>query len=135
MSLVPVSARSALLQGQIDVTDGTLTAGLFVGYTYSAAHEFLDDAGTPVSSVLVDAVSVVDGEVFGTCDVFASPGTGDPVDAVWFYMDTGVAGTSRLVALVDRYGDLRPLSIPRTGSAITLPPWRDDRMFALGTPG
>lgn len=138
MSVIPVSARTALLSGQIDVTDGTLSAVLVGdGYTFSAAHDTLSDvpSGNRTAIALVDDVTVDAGEVYGTI-LFTSVPAGPDCIAVWFFADTGDTSTSRLLAYEDRYADFRPIAsdpIVPNGGNIALA-WPSNRLFGIGTP-
>ena len=135
---MPVSARTALLTGQIDVTDGTLSAVLLdEGYVVDGAHDMLDDVagGYRIATALVSGVSVVDGEVYGSV-TFTAVAAGPTCTGLWFFMDTGTAATSRLVAYTDQYGDHRPISsdpIVPNGANVVLT-WPANRLFGLGSP-
>lgn len=71
---------------------------------YNAADEFLADvtlAGIIATSGNLTGKAVSDAGVFD-CDDFQIAGvSGDTVEAGILYIDTGVAGTSRLVAFLD----------------------------------
>jgi hypothetical protein len=72
-------------------------------YTYSAAHDFLDDVpsgarvGTPQT---LGSKTYVNG-VFDAADITLPAVTGDPSEAILGYIDTGTESTSRLVFLFD----------------------------------
>src|SRR5512141_1404501 len=70
-------------------------------YTYSAAHQFKSSLsgiiGTPVA---IGTVSFTNGVLDGG-DVTFTAVTGAHVEALVFYIDTGNAATSRLVAYID----------------------------------
>lgn len=98
--------KEALLDdlANIDVNDGTLKAALIdtADYTYSGAHDFWDDAsagvvGTPQT---IANTTVTNGLLDGD-DVTFTAVTGDSVEAIILYLDTGSAATSRLVAYID----------------------------------
>ncbi len=68
-------------------------------YTYSAAHDFLDDvaaASRVATSAALGTKTVTDG-VFDAADTTFTAATGDQSEALIGYIDTGVEGTSRLV--------------------------------------
>ncbi len=117
----------------VSPTSAPLKAALLAGYTWSAAHDFLDDVsasivGTPVA---VTGGSVAAG-VFDAADtVFASVAEGSTVSAVVLYMDTGTPATSPLVALVDT-GTGGALAIETSGGNITIK-WDSgaNKIFAL----
>lgn len=72
-------------------------------YTYSTAHDFLDDvAGAAIVATTSNLASktITDG-VFDSADPSFSSVTGDISEAVILYIDTGTAATSRLVAYFD----------------------------------
>lgn len=75
-------------------------------YTYSAAHEFLSDvpggarvstSGNLAGKALSSTTAVLDADDF----VLASVTAGPPAENMIFYHDTGVEGTSRLIAFFD----------------------------------
>lgn len=72
-------------------------------YTYSDAHEFLSDLGSSViaSSGNLSGKAVSDGAAFQCANGRVDAATGTSVEAVAVYIDTGVPGTSRLVAFLD----------------------------------
>lgn len=98
--------KEALLTGStnISLTSGTVKAALIdTGvYTYSAAHDFWDDAsagvvGTPQTI----ANKTVTNGLFDGDDVTYTSVTGSSVEALIIYIDTGTPSTSRLVAYID----------------------------------
>lgn len=97
--------KEALLDGGLDLDGGTVRVVLvdLAAYTYSAAHDFLNDVpseariGAPQE---LQSKTFVDG-VFDAANVSVPAVTGPTVEAVLFYLDTGTAGTSRLIALYD----------------------------------
>jgi len=72
-------------------------------YTYSAAHDFLDDvSGTAIVATSGNlANKTFTSGVFDADDITFSSVSGDQSEALIIYIDTGVAGTSRLVAYID----------------------------------
>jgi len=71
-------------------------------YTYSAAHDYWDDAsagvvGTPTA---IGSPTTTSGTLDGA-DVTFSAVTGDPSEAVIVFLDTGTASTSPLVCYID----------------------------------
>lgn len=99
--------KEALLTGStnISLTSGTVKAVLvdLADYTYSAAHDFLDDVpsgarvGTPQT---IGSVTVTAG-LFDGADITFPSVTGDQAEAIVIYIDTGSEATSRLVAFLD----------------------------------
>lgn len=111
MDLRAVSIRALLLD---ETSDGD--------YTYSDAHEFLSDvpagarvkATNPLSGKTVNLTTAV----FDSDDPTAEAVTGEDIARVILYIDTGVAGTSRLLM----YQDTGVTTVPFTpdGSDIRL---------------
>lgn len=98
-------AREAFLNGDIDWTADTIKAVLVDtgSYTYSTAHDFLDDvpsgARVATSSALASKTST-DG-VADAADLVLAAVTGSTVEALVLFVDTGVEATSRLIAYID----------------------------------
>lgn len=97
-------AKEAMLQGQVDLAAGTLKAALIDtnDYTYSAAHDFWDDAvaglvGTPQT---IGSKTFTNGVLDGA-DVTFTAVTGDPCEAIIIFLDTGTPSTSRLILYLD----------------------------------
>lgn len=97
-------------------------------YTYSNLHEFLSDVtgivGTPQ---IIGTKTYVDG-VFAGGDVTFSAVTGNTVEALIIYIDTGVAGTSRLVDYIDTGVGSLPVT-PNGGDIDII--WNASGIFAL----
>lgn len=98
--------KEALLDAlsNVDLNDGTVKAALIdTGvYTYSAAHDFWDDAsagviGTPQTI----ANTTVTAGLFDGDDVVFTGVSGASVEAIILYIDTGTPSTSRLFAYID----------------------------------
>ena len=72
-------------------------------YTYSSSHEFLSDvpSGGRVATSSNLASKTYTNGVFDAADFTFSAVSGDQSEAIIIYIDTGVAGTSRLVAYID----------------------------------
>lgn len=72
-------------------------------YTYSAAHDFLDDvpAGARVAVSAALGTKTVTNGVFDSANFTWSAVTGDPSEAVILYVHTGVEATSRLIVFID----------------------------------
>jgi hypothetical protein len=97
-------------------------------YTYSAAHQFFSDlsgvVGTPQT---IGSATYVNG-VFDGADVTVPSVTGATVEALALYIDTGTAGTSRLVAFIDTGVTGLPFTPNGGNAAIT---WNASGIFAL----
>ena len=71
-------------------------------YTYSAAHEFLTSlTGVVGTAQTIGATKTYTNGVFDGADVTFTAVTGNSAEALVIYIDTGTAGTSRLVAYLD----------------------------------
>lgn len=97
--------KEAILQhtANSNLSAGTVKVALIdTGtYTYNSAHEFFSSVsgviGTPQT---LGSKTFVNG-LFDAADNTVPAVTGASVEALLLYIDTGVAGTSRLVAFID----------------------------------
>lgn len=97
--------KEALMNGSAntDMSGGTVKAVLVdTGtYTYAATHEFLTSlTGTVGTAVALTTKSFTDG-TFDSDNVTWTSVSGNTAEAVVLYIDTGVAGTSRLILYLD----------------------------------
>ena len=99
-------------------------------YTFSAAHDFLDDvaAGARVA-VSSDINTTVSGATVDGDDVTFTAVTGDECEALILYKHTGVEGTSRLICYLDSATNL---PVTPNGGDITVT-WDNgaDKIFSL----
>lgn len=96
--------KEALIQGAANSSlTGTLKVALVdTGtYTYSATHQYLTDLTGVVGTAQTLANKTYVGGLLDADDVTFTAVTGASVEALVFYLDTGTAGTSRLVAFED----------------------------------
>ena len=97
-------------------------------YTYSAAHEFFSSVtgvvGTPVT---LGTKSFTNG-VFDAGDATFTAVTGNNAEALLIYIDTGTAGTSRLIAFLDT--GVTGLPVLPNGGDITVT-WNASGILAL----
>lgn len=97
--------KQALLDASsnVDLNDGTVKVALVdTGtYTYSAAHDFLDDLSGVVGTAQTIANTTVTNGLFDGDDVTFTAVSGNTVEALVIYIDTGSSATSRLVAYID----------------------------------
>jgi len=98
-------------------------------YTYSAAHQFYSSAsaaavGTPQT---LTSKTFVTG-IFDAADATFPTVTGPSVEALIIYIDTGVAGTSPLVAYLD--SSITGLPVTPNGGNIGIT-WDATGIFAL----
>lgn len=97
--------RQAFLDADIDWSADNIKAVLVdtALYTFSQAHQFLSDiavgARVATSGNLASKTST-DG-VADAADVTFTAVTGATIEAIVLYKDTGVAGTSALIAYID----------------------------------
>jgi len=99
--------KEAYLSAAVDMTSDTIKVALIktsAGYTYSAAHQYYSDV-TPGSNTIgtpqTFTTKTVTNGVFDADNVTFTAVTGAAVGAVIIYKDTGVAGTSPLIAYID----------------------------------
>jgi hypothetical protein len=126
--------KQALLDGSanIDVNDGTVKVALIdtADEAYNAADEFLSDvtgAGIVGTAQTIANTTVTTG-LFDGDNVTFTAVTGDPCEALLIYIDTGVAGTSRLVAFIDT--GVTGLPVTPNGGDITIT-WHASGIFQL----
>lgn len=97
-------AKEKFLSGSINMSSDTIKAALIdTGtYTYSAAHEFWSDASAALvgAAVTLGSKTVTSG-VFDAADISFTSVTGNTVEALIIYKDTGSAATSPLIAYID----------------------------------
>lgn len=124
--------KEALLSGSADINLSGLTVKIALidtsAYTYSIAHEFYSSVtgiiGTPET---LTSKSVANG-VFDAADVTFPAITGNSVEALLIYIDTGTASTSRLVAYIDT--GVAGLPVTPNGGNISIV-WNASGIFAL----
>jgi hypothetical protein len=98
--------KEAVLQSAANsnLLTGTVKAALIdtAVYTYSAAHEFLSSLGGRIGTdQTLTTKTVTNGAFDSDNPTWAAVAAGTTVEAIVIYIDTGVAGTSRLVAYLD----------------------------------
>lgn len=98
----PKGAQKSL-NAQIDFSAHAISAALVPsGYTYSAAHEFLADAGTIIGAPVALANKSTTGGVFDADDLnFGALAPGNTVKALVLFKDTGSPATSPLLCYLD----------------------------------
>lgn len=124
--------KEALINGSANTSlAGTVKVALVdTGtYTYSAAHEFLSSlTGRVGTDQTIGATKSYTNGVFDGGDVTFPAVTGNSAEALVIYIDTGVAGTSRLVAFIDT--GVTGLPVTPNGGDITVT-WNASGIFAL----
>lgn len=98
--------KQALLaaDANVDLVAGTVKAALIdTGvYTYSAAHDFFDDVTGQVGSSVTLSTGKTDTDgLFDADDITFTSVSGNTIEALILYIDTGTPATSRLVAYWD----------------------------------
>lgn len=104
-SVVYSKAKESFLSGAINLTSDTIKAMLVdnADYTFSSAHQFLSDVpilGREEISAAMTSKTVTNG-VFDAADVTFTAAAGDPCESIIVFKDTGVVGTSPLIAYID----------------------------------
>lgn len=106
-NVVYTKAKQNLIDGNIDLKDGTVNAVL-VTTAYTAVistDDALDDipGGARVATATLAGKTITDGVFDATDTVFMSPSppAGNTVIALVLYMDSGVEATSYLIAYMD----------------------------------
>jgi hypothetical protein len=124
--------KQALLDGDsnIDLNDLTVKAALVdTGtYTYSASHQFLSSLSGVVGTAQTIATTTVTNGLFDGDNVSYTAVTGNSAEAIVLYIDTGVAGTSRLVAYIDT--GVTGLPVTPNGGDISIT-WNASGIFQL----
>lgn len=93
--------------GNIDMVNDTIKAFLIDTGNYTvnlSTHDFLDDVGATAregSAVTLSGKSMSSGGIFDASDATFSSVTGDTVEAVIIYKDSGVESTSPLICYID----------------------------------
>lgn len=125
--------KQSLLNKEIDMDTDTIKVRLVtVAYVYSAAHQFLSDTtGAVGADQVLGAPTIVSGVFDANDSTWTAVAAGAAVTAVIIYKDTGVAGTSNLIAYLDT-GFTGSPGIPVTpnGGNIVIT-WNASGIFAL----
>lgn len=125
--------KEAIIGGgtNVDLLNGTVKVALVdTGvYTYNAADQFLTSlTGVVGTAQTIGATKSVTNGVFDGADVTFTSVTGNTVEALVIYIDTGTAGTSRLVAYIDT--GVTNLPVTPNGGNISVT-WNASGIFAL----
>lgn len=91
-------------------TDTIKVAMVSATYTPSAAHQFLSSVSGVVGTAQTLTSPTVSGGAFDAADVTFTAVTGSQVVGLVIYKDTGVAGTSPLVAFIDQVASGLPVT-------------------------
>lgn len=101
------SARQLAATTGLAWTSGTVSAYLIDlggGYTFSAAHDFLDDVAAgarEAGPVNIGTPTATDGACGGNDITFSLVPVGPSIEAIIIYKNTGVESTSGLIAFIE----------------------------------
>jgi hypothetical protein len=124
--------KQALLDASSDsdLNDGTVKVALIDtgAYTYSAAHDFYNDLAGVIGTPQTIANTTVTNGLFDGDNVTFTAVSGNSVEALVIYIDTGNVATSRLVAYIDT--GQTGLPVTPNGGDITIT-WNASGIFQL----
>lgn len=129
--IYPKAKESFLSQNPaIDMDTDTIKAALIdTGtYTYSAAHQYYSSVSGVVGTPATLASKTVTNGTFDAADVTFTAVTGNSVEAIIIYKDTGSAATSPLIAYIDSASSGLPVT--PNGGDITVS-WNASGIFSL----
>ena len=129
-SAIYPKAKEALLQGGIDMSTATIKAALVdTGtYTYNAAHDFYNDVSGVVGTPQTIGSKTFTNGLFDGADVTFTAVSGNTVEAIVIYEDTGNSATSHLIAYIDSASAGLPATPNGGDIAIT---WNASGIFQL----
>lgn len=138
MSSALYNSYKESLLSQSPVTDldtDTIKAALVMSasYTFSAAHAFVSDLGAGRAATTDQTLGskTVAAGVFDAADVSFPAVTGTSVNAIVLYKDTGVAGTSPLIAYIDTASAGLPV-VPNGGAIAVAWDNGTNKIFKIG---
>jgi hypothetical protein len=121
---VPATARKLFLDGDIDLLNDTIKAVLVKSssYTYSSAHDYLDDvtAAGRVATVTLSSKTTTGGAFDSADPTFTAVASGSTVTGLWIYKDSGTESTSPLIAWFDTQASSSAISTATSGADITI---------------
>lgn len=130
-SAIYPKAKEQLLQAGINMSSGVIRAVLIdTGtYTYNAAHNDYEDLSGVVGSEsdAFDSKTFTNG-VFDAADITFSSVTGNTVEAIVIFLDTGTASNDLLIAYIDSATSGLPAT--PNGGDITIT-WSESGIFSL----
>lgn len=115
------AARAAFLGGDLDwLVDNIKVVLLDATYTYSSAHDNLNDigGGAIVATSGNLASKTATAGVADAADVTFTALTGDPITQMWVYKDTGVSSTSTLICFYDNDSNSAPIAVTPDGTNV-----------------
>lgn len=120
------SARASFLTAGTSWSSHNIKVVLVsASYTYSAAHDNLDDvgAGTRIAtSANLASKTTTDGYADSADVTFTSVAGGSTVTGLWVYRDTGTESTSTLLAWYDTDATPAAISVATNGGDIVVSP-------------
>lgn len=124
--------KEAVMQASSNSSLGGTVKAVLVDtgtYTYSSSHEFLSDlSGTGGTAQTIGSKTYTSGVFDGADVTFTAVAGTVTYEAIVIYIDTGVAGTSRLVYYYDTAGGGLPFTSNGGDCVIT---WNASGIFAL----
>lgn len=104
-------------------------------YTFSTAHDFLDDVGAGARVATSGALAgktTTDGVADANDVTYTALAAGDTITQIIVYKHTGVEATSLLIAYYDTKADSTAISVPTNGGDVVVQ-WSSgsNRMFKL----
>ncbi len=131
-ALYPTFKELLIGAGGVNLDSDTIKVALIdTGtYTYSAAHDFYNDLSGVVGTPQTIANTTIASGVFDGDNVTFSSVTGNSVEALVIYKDTGNTATSNLIAYIDT--GVTGLPVTPNGGNITVT-WDNgaNKIFAL----
>lgn len=111
-----------LLSAQINFSTDTIKVALVTNaYTFSAAHEFLNQITTVGTAQTLAGKTVTGGVLDGDDAAFGAIASGSTVQALAFYKDTGNPSTSPLLFYLD---EVTGFPFATNGATVSIP-WSD----------
>jgi hypothetical protein len=98
--------KAGIMRGDIDLLADTIKFVIvdLADYTYSSTHEYLADIPSGARVAITSALSskvIEDTAAFKSDNAIAATVTGDEIEAIVMFKDTGDAATSRLILFQD----------------------------------
>lgn len=117
--------RQAQLEGTSNVqylADDIVIVAVDSGYTYDAAHEFLDDvAGGAIVATSDPLTGKTSTDGIADADNVTFVGlTGDPIEALLIVHDSGSSATSRLMVFLDTRSNASGIDITPDGDDVLI---------------
>ena len=102
-STLYIKFKEAVMQGNANLSSGTVKAALVdtAAYTFNQSHEFYSSVSGVVGTPQTLGSKTFTNGVFDAADVSFPAVAGASAEAIVLFIDTGTAGTSRLVAYID----------------------------------